>query len=49
VDDGGGCRGRRANRRLTDQPQPLLYRPLGQSSDLSMALLLRTLVALRSE
>ena len=30
------------NRRLTETPQPILYRSLEQSSDLSMALLIRT-------
>jgi putative ABC transport system permease protein len=30
------------HRRLTDQPQPIMYRSLEQSSDLSLALLLRT-------
>jgi hypothetical protein len=30
------------NRRLTEAPQPILYRPLDQSSGLSMALLART-------
>ena len=30
------------NRRLTEQPQPILYGSLEQSSDLSMALLIRT-------
>jgi putative ABC transport system permease protein len=30
------------NRRLTEAPQPLLYRSVEQSSDLSMALLIRT-------
>jgi ABC-type antimicrobial peptide transport system permease subunit len=30
------------NRRLSEQPQPILYRSLEQSSDLSMALLIRT-------
>jgi putative ABC transport system permease protein len=29
------------NRRLTEAPQPIIYRPLEQSSDLSMGLLLR--------
>jgi putative ABC transport system permease protein len=29
------------SRRLTDRPQPILYRPLEQASDLSMALLVR--------
>jgi predicted permease len=29
------------NRRLTEPPQPMLYRPLDQGSDLSMALLVR--------
>jgi len=30
------------NRRLTEEPQPILYRPLEQSSDLSLALVVRT-------
>jgi ABC-type antimicrobial peptide transport system permease subunit len=30
------------NRRLTESPQPILYRTLEQSSDLSLALLIRT-------
>jgi predicted permease len=30
------------NRRLTDAPQPILYRPLEQSSELSFGLLIRT-------
>jgi predicted permease len=30
------------NRRLTERPQPILYCPIEQSSDLSMALLVRT-------
>jgi len=30
------------NRRLSEAPQPILYRPLDQASDLSMALLIRT-------
>ena len=30
------------NRRLTESPQPILYRPLDQSSDLTVALLVRT-------
>jgi predicted permease len=30
------------NRRLSEPPQPVLYRPLDQSSDLSLALLVRT-------
>jgi putative ABC transport system permease protein len=30
------------NRRLTEAPQPILYRPLEQASDLSVALLIRT-------
>ena len=30
------------NRRLTELPQPILYRPLEQSSDLTVALLVRT-------
>jgi predicted permease len=34
------------NRRLTEQPQPILYRSLEQSSDLSLALLIRTVPGL---
>jgi putative ABC transport system permease protein len=30
------------NRRLSETPQPILYRPLDQASDLSLALLIRT-------
>jgi predicted permease len=37
-----GVAGDVLNRRLTEAPQPILYRPLDQSSDLSLALLLRT-------
>ena len=37
-----GIAGDVLNRRLTEEPQPLLYRPLEQSSDLSVALLVRT-------
>jgi putative ABC transport system permease protein len=37
-----GVAGDVLNRRLTEQPQPILYQPLEQSSDLSMALLIRT-------
>lgn len=36
-----GVAGDVLNRRLTEQPQPILYRPLEQSSDLTMALLVR--------
>ena len=36
-----GVAGDVLNRRLTESPQPVLYRPLEQSSDLSMAVLLR--------
>ncbi len=36
-----GVAGDVLNRRLTETPQPLLYQPLEQSSDLSMALLIR--------
>jgi predicted permease len=36
-----GVAGDVLNRRLTEQPQPILYQPLEQSSDLSMALLIR--------
>jgi predicted permease len=36
-----GVAGDVLNRRLTEPPQPILYRPLEQSSDLSMALLIR--------
>lgn len=32
----------RAHRRLTEAPQPILYRTLEQASDLSLALLVRT-------
>ena len=37
-----GVAGDVLNRRLTERPQPILYRPIAQSSELSMALLLRT-------
>jgi predicted permease len=37
-----GVAGDVLNRRLTEPPQPILYRSLEQSSDLSMALLIRT-------
>ncbi|MBA2303805.1 MAG: ABC transporter permease [Acidobacteria bacterium] len=37
-----GVAGDVRNRRLTEQPQPILYRSLEQSSDLSLALLIRT-------
>jgi predicted permease len=37
-----GVAGDVLNRRLTESPQPILYRTLEQSSDLSMALLIRT-------
>jgi putative ABC transport system permease protein len=37
-----GVAGDVLNRRLTEPPQPMLYRPLEQSSDLSLALLIRT-------
>jgi putative ABC transport system permease protein len=37
-----GVAGDVLNRRLTESPQPILYRPLEQSSDLSFALLMRT-------
>ena len=36
-----GVAGDVLNRRLTEAPQPILYRPLEQSSDLSLALLIR--------
>ena len=37
-----GVAGDVLNRRLNEPPQPILYRSLEQSSDLSMALLIRT-------
>ncbi len=37
-----GVAGDVLNRRLTESPQPILYRSLEQSSDLSLALLIRT-------
>ena len=37
-----GVAGDVLNRRLTESPQPILYRSLEQSSDLSFALLIRT-------
>jgi predicted permease len=37
-----GVAGDVLNRRLTEDPQPIVYRPLDQSSDLSLALLVRT-------
>jgi putative ABC transport system permease protein len=37
-----GVAGDVLNRRLTEPPQPILYRPLEQSSELAMALLIRT-------
>jgi putative ABC transport system permease protein len=37
-----GVAGDVLHRRLTERPQPILYRPLEQSSDLSLALLIRT-------
>ncbi len=37
-----GVAGDVLNRRLSEAPQPILYRPLDQSSDLSLALLIRT-------
>ena len=37
-----GIAGDVLNRRLTESPQPLLYRPLEQASDLSLAVLVRT-------
>jgi putative ABC transport system permease protein len=39
-----GVAGDVLNRRLTESPQPILYRPLDQSSDLAFALLVRTRV-----
>jgi predicted permease len=39
-----GVAGDVLNRRLTESPQPILYRSLEQSSDLSLALLIRTRV-----
>ena len=40
-----GVAGDVLNRRLTEMPQPILYRPLDQASDLSMALLIRARAA----
>jgi predicted permease len=37
-----GVAGDVLNRRLTEPPQPILYRPIEQASDLTMAVLLRT-------
>ena len=42
-----GVAGDVLNRRLTEPPQPILYRSLEQSSDLSLALLIRTRGATR--
>jgi putative ABC transport system permease protein len=41
-----GVAGDVLNRRLTEEPQPILYRSLEQSSDLSLALLVRTRAAI---